>query len=65
MTQQARIIKLSESDQHERIRMLADAVSVDSGNRQSWVTVTRAGNFTDPRYGAFSITRQMLSEDDQ
>ena len=59
---QNRIFQLSESGQHERIRMLADAVSVEADRRSSWVTVTRAGNFTDPRYGSFSITRQMLSE---
>ena len=57
-----RIFQLSESGQHERIRMLADAVSVDTNRRSSWVTITRTGNFTDPRYGVFTITRQMLSE---
>ncbi|MBZ0104653.1 MAG: phage protease [Sulfuricella denitrificans] len=30
------------------------------GKTSSWVTVTRTGKFSDPRYGAFDITRDML-----
>lgn len=37
-------------------------VTLDEGKTQSWVTVTRTGVFTDPRYGKFEISRQMLSE---
>lgn len=41
--------------------MLAgEAALPDDGTRQSWVTVTRTGSFTDPRYGRFAITRDML-----
>lgn len=35
-------------------------VTLEDGKRTSWVTVTRTGSFTDPRYGQFDITRQML-----
>ncbi len=34
----------------------------DDTSKPSWVTVTRTGDFTDPRYGAFSITPTMLSQ---
>jgi len=39
---------------------LASVISLDEGKTSSWVTVTRTGTFTDPRYGEFSITRDML-----
>ncbi len=35
-------------------------VSLGEGQKQSWVTITRTGSFTDPRYGRFEITREML-----
>jgi len=47
------------------IRMFADRVDArmlaKSDKRESVVTVTRTGTFSDPRYGTFEITRQMLS----
>ncbi|MES1977299.1 MAG: phage protease [Pseudomonadota bacterium] len=39
----------------------AIALSEDT-SKPSWVTVTRTGDFSDPRYGAFSITPTMLSQ---
>ncbi len=35
-------------------------VSLQDGKRTSTVTITRTGTFTDPRYGQFEITREML-----
>ncbi|TCS35790.1 Mu-like prophage I protein [Paucimonas lemoignei] len=35
-------------------------VNLEEGKQQSWVTVTRTGKFTDPRYGEFEISRSML-----
>ncbi|MBY0233362.1 MAG: phage protease, partial [Burkholderiaceae bacterium] len=32
------------------------------GDTSSWVTVTRTGSFTDPRYGKFDITPAMLAQ---
>lgn len=44
------------------IRFLAGAVATPEGDSPtSWVTVTRTGNFRDPRYGEFEISRPMLS----
>ncbi|MDP2369328.1 phage protease [Rhodoferax sp.] len=34
----------------------------DAAAKTTWVTVTRTGDFSDPRYGAFSITPTMLSQ---
>jgi hypothetical protein len=36
------------------------SVSLGDGQTSSWVTVTRTGSFTDPRYGKFEISRAML-----
>lgn len=50
-----------ESGAHEgAIRFLAGTVSLDGDKPSSWVTVTRTGTFTDPRYGTFEISREML-----
>lgn len=35
-------------------------VNLEEGATTSWVTVTRTGSFTDPRYGKFDITKAML-----
>lgn len=34
--------------------------TLEEGKTQSWVTVTRTGTFSDPRYGKFEITKAML-----
>lgn len=44
------------------VRFLSQAVQVAAGATQSWVTLTRTGNFTDPRYGEFAITLEMLGQ---
>jgi hypothetical protein len=59
----ARIIKLSESNRPEAVRFLsALSVTLADGDAPgpTWVTVTRTGSFTDPRYGRFEITKEML-----
>lgn len=55
-----RHFRLSEHDQPV-IRLLSGMAALPSdGKATSWVTVTRTGSFTDPRYGRFEITRDML-----
>jgi len=56
-----RIFRLSEPSTRRTVRFLSGLhVSLADGNKQTWVTVTRTGLFTDPRYGRFEITRDML-----
>lgn len=43
-------------------RFLSQRVELADGQTQSWVTLTRTGDYTDPRYGAFSITGPMLTQ---
>lgn len=57
----ARHIKLSGDDGESR-RVISNAVELAEGSRRSWVTITRVGSFTDPRYGRFEITTAMLSQ---
>lgn len=45
-----------------RVRLLGQAVQLAEGATQSWVTLTRTGSFTDPRYGEFAITPDMLGQ---
>lgn len=56
-----RHFRLSEDSAPRTLRLLAGlaAMPVD-GKTTSWVTVTRTGSFTDPRYGRFEISRDML-----
>jgi len=35
---------------------------LEEGKKTSWVTVTRTGTFSDPRYGQFEISRHMLGQ---
>ncbi|WP_114152625.1 phage protease [Chromobacterium haemolyticum] len=42
------------------VRLLAGMADVPDAKPTSWVTLTREGSFTDPRYGRFEITRDML-----
>jgi len=44
------------------VRFLSLPVQLADGARSSWVTVTRTGTFTDPRYGQFDITPAMLAQ---
>lgn len=60
----ARRILLAEDDGAAPglVRFLSTQISLADGARTSWVTVTRTGTFTDPRYGEFSITPAMLAQ---
>ena len=58
----ARRILLAEGDAPGRVRFLSTAVELADGAKTSWVTVTRTGTFTDPRYGSFDITPAMLAQ---
>lgn len=60
----ARHILLSEGDGAVKglVRFLSQQVQLADGAKTSWVTVTRTGTFTDPRYGEFSITPAMLAQ---
>ena len=44
-----------------RVRFLSLPIKLADGAKTSWVTVTRTGTFTDPRYGSFDITPAMLT----
>ncbi|RDI25163.1 phage I-like protein [Pseudacidovorax intermedius] len=59
-----RHIRLAEDDKPTPglVRFLSQAITLADGATQSWVTVTRAGDFSDPRYGNFSITLSMLQQ---
>lgn len=56
------ILRQLEAPQHPgSVRFLSGlTVSLAEGQRSSVVTLTRTGSFTDPRYGRFEITREML-----
>jgi hypothetical protein len=61
-----RVIRLSEAQGMGRtVRCVSSLVALALGDEaapERWVTVTRTGDFTDPRYGRFSITPAMLAE---
>ena len=58
--QKSVIFRLSESHS-EAVRFLSGvSVSLADGKKSSWITLTRTGSFTDPRYGSFDITHEML-----
>lgn len=60
---QGRHILLKEGDLPGEVRRcIVGGVQLAEGRDSSWVTVTRTGDFTDPRYGRFSITRALLQE---
>lgn len=57
----SRLFRLS-SDHTEALRVCSAAATLPAeGKKTSWVTLTRTGSFTDPRYGRFEITAPMLS----
>lgn len=60
MSKTPRIIRL-EAANDRTVRFLSGLhVQLEEGAAKSWVTVTRTGNFRDPRYGEFAITRELL-----
>lgn len=44
------------------VRFLSQAIELADDSKSTWVTITRTGDFSDPRYGNFSITPLMLSQ---
>ncbi len=44
------------------VRFLSQSIELPDGAKQTWVTLTRMGDFEDPRYGKFSITPAMLGQ---
>lgn len=44
------------------VRFLTQSIALAEGEKQTWITVTRTGDFTDPRYDKFSITPLMLTQ---
>lgn len=56
-----RVIRLSEGD-GRLVRFVSESIRLGEDQPSSWVTVTRTGEFSDPRYGKFSITPAMLAE---
>lgn len=59
----ARVFRLSQLAREGVKRFLGDRVDarqLSEGRNTTVVTVTRTGNFYDPRYGDFEITRDML-----
>jgi phage I-like protein len=61
MARHARHILLEQHPETGTIRFLTGLnVQLAEGRTRTTVTVTRAGEFSDPRYGQFSITREML-----
>lgn len=49
-------------DKQRRMRFVCglDGIKLGEGATRSEVTITRTGSFSDPRYGRFDITRDML-----
>ncbi len=57
----ARLIRLEAAAYSGVVRSLSGLhVNLEEGATTSWVTVTRTGSFSDPRYGKFDITKPML-----
>lgn len=44
------------------MRFVSESIRLGENQPSSWVTVTRTGDFSDPRYGKFAITSPMLAE---
>jgi hypothetical protein len=44
------------------VRFLSTALELAADQTQSWVTLTRVGDFNSPPYGKFSITTSMLNQ---
>lgn len=60
-----RHILLSEDDGTDSpglVRFLSQRIELAEGVKQSWVTLTRVGHFSDPRYGDFEITQRQLHQ---
>lgn len=54
-------IRLSEKSTENVHRVVCSMATLPgTGKKTSWVTITREGKFSDPRYGTFEITHDML-----
>lgn len=64
MRQMGRRILLEAAAVAGLVRFVSElgAVTLSEDKKTSWVTVTRTGDFSDPRYGKFAITRPMLDQ---
>lgn len=58
----ARHFLLEAGDTPGVVRFLGQSIRLADGATQSWVTVTRTGNFSDPRYGDFAITLDQFGQ---
>lgn len=60
---QGRHIRLgNETGAPDRVRFLSASIQLSDGAKTSWITLTRVGQFNDPRYGDFEITHAMLAQ---
>lgn len=60
---EGRRIQLSEGDDTPgKVHFLSQKIELAEGQKQSWVTITRTGDFSDPRYGDFKITPTHLDQ---
>lgn len=58
-----RHIRLGQADgSPDRVRFLSQNITLADGAKTSWITLTRVGQFHDPRYGEFAITHAMLAQ---
>jgi hypothetical protein len=60
-----RRIVLGEDDDKARmglVRFLSTKIELAEGAKETWVTITRTGDFSDPRYGDFKITPTHLEQ---
>lgn len=64
MPAQGRHFLLAEGDKAEPglVRFLTQKIELAEGASQTWVTITRTGDFCDPRYGDFKITPTHLDQ---
>lgn len=51
-----------EEDTPGTVHFLSQRIELAEGQKQSWVTITRTGDFSDPRYGDFKITPTHLDQ---
>jgi hypothetical protein len=60
----SRHFSLAEDDKAATglVRFLSQKIELAAGQTQTWITLTRTGQFHDPRYGDFDITNAMLGQ---